>query len=98
MGPSVLASTACGGPYEQVLRKAAQRVITADATGDRRAGELAGAGLVALERPPGREWAAWRDIDVHAHQRGTDISPLACTAGNTVGLSAVWKSRSASWH
>jgi len=28
-----------------------------------------GSGLVALERPPGREWAAWADIDVHAHQR-----------------------------
>ena len=56
--------------------------------GDRSAGEEAS----ALEHASACEWAAWRDIDVHVTSTRTDISPLACTAENSMDLSALSKS------
>jgi hypothetical protein len=50
--------------------------------------EIPGRGAVTLERPPGAN-GGWSDIGVlHAHQRCTDIAPLACTAKNAAKISA----------
>src|SRR6266704_2885599 len=52
----------------------------------------AGEEVSALEHASACEWAAWRDIDVHVTSTRTDISPLACTAENSMDLSALSKS------
>src|SRR5260370_5546848 len=75
--PACQRRSRAGAPTDRYSGKGRSVSSTADSTSDRRSGRIdRGRGWLPLSARPGAN-GAWGDIDVHAHHRGTDISPLA---------------------